>query len=355
MKSEAMKGSRIRIKPINVIGLFLILVALGYIFFWRPRSGPEESKRVDLNQLLLTAVQAAERGGLEVVAVRQSSSLVQSSKGKTKEGLNDPLTEGDMRSHRVMSSVLRERFPDVNFISEEHDEATASSLQTLSGKHLAMTRTSEVQVRKELLNLTPSAVFVSDPADLTIWIDPLDATYEYSMNLTEYVTTMVCVAYHDKPLLGVIHRPFHQETYWGWVGTGVSTSVKQARDKAAVDPDTPKVIVSMSHKGAVEQVVHEAAPEAKVIDGAGAGYKVFKVLDNTAQAYVHTTAIKKWDICAGNAILDAVGGVMTTLTGKMLDYSSQKDPKNLDGLLAAATPSRHEEYLKKLSPKLVNH
>ena len=42
--------------------------------------------------------------------------------------------------------------------------------------------------------------------------------------------------------------------------------------------------------------------------------------DGTAQAYVHTTLIKKWDICPGDAILRHYGGKMTRLNGDTITY-----------------------------------
>ena len=41
-------------------------------------------------------------------------------------------------------------------------------------------------------------------------------------------------------------------------------------------------------------------------------------------AYVHVTKIKKWDICAGDAILRALGGKLTDLDGKEVDYRHVK-------------------------------
>lgn len=62
-----------------------------------------------------------------------------------------------------------------------------------------------------------------------------------------------------------------------------------------------------------------------------------------ADAYLHITAIKKWDICAGNAILKAVNGVMTTKHNKKIDYTDETNVVNEDGLIA--TLDDHSSYL----------
>lgn len=67
-----------------------------------------------------------------------------------------------------------------------------------------------------------------------------------------------------------------------------------------------------------------------------------------AAAYLHVTDIKKWDICAGNAIINFLGGKMTTLSNEVLYYSSEDDIINKNGLLA--TMEKHELYLEKIKP-----
>lgn len=51
---------------------------------------------------------------------------------------------------------------------------------------------------------------------------------------------------------------------------------------------------------------------------------------------MHKTAIKKWDTCAGDALLRSVGGLMLDLDGDTLSYQPNGDFVFRKGLLAAA-------------------
>lgn len=86
------------------------------------------------------------------------------------------------------------------------------------------------------------------------------------------------------------------------------------------------------------------------------GYKVLSLLDVTgnekqeaADVYIHVTYIKKWDICAGNAILNALGGQMTNLKGEKIIYTGQDG--NEGGLLASIGMD-HNALVEKLASKI---
>ncbi|CAL8102855.1 unnamed protein product [Orchesella dallaii] len=306
--------------------------------------------KVSLRKLLSAAIDIAKRGGIEVVDVRKSSAtLDETIKGKTKEGVKDSATAGDFRSHRVMYYSLRKTFPGIKVISEEHDPSS-----DIGDVILASTVNEEVEQY-----MKGDQVVKAD--DVTVWIDPLDATKEYTENLLDYVTTMVGVALKGKPILGVIHRPFQDETYWAVVDHGHSPNIQLSSDISDIKPKenkTPdktaspfKIIVSRSHKGDVEEktakVLGKETPLQLEI-AAGAGYKVLEVVKGNVDVYVHVTAIKKWDLCAGNAILAALGGTMTTVNGDLIDYSGHTEPLNSRGILGYLHDSELIKKLKKM-------
>lgn len=195
-----------------------------------------------------------------------------------------------------------------------------------------------------------------------MWIDPLDATQEYvegkeKPSLLGYVTVMICIAVRGIPIAGIINQPFSENsqgvTKWAWLTHGISDTLKAATmDKYASKDVT--VTYSRSHAGEVAKLADSAFKNKgfKLVheQAAGSGYKALQVVERKSNLYLHSTAIKKWDICAGNAILNTVGGKMTTLKGQEIDYSFNGSSLNKDGLVVAMTESTHshQKYLEML-------
>jgi len=341
------------VKP-SPLGLAIAAGACLLLFFWFSASPARQdvpANMVSMNELLSIAIQAAENGGDKVkyIADNKDKGFGQQSKGNTAEGVDDPLTLGDQYSHEAIVGTIRKAYGDSVFIySEEKDshhmdlEHIAEPAYKLSSKASAAINHDDELVNKD---------------DVTIWVDPLDATKEYTetlndpnMHLFNYVTTMVCVAVKGEPVIGVIHKPFRDDilrTVWAWSGHGSNIQDKSNEHSG----NDGVVIVSRSHKGDVESVIQKYVPGGKVIGAGGAGYKVEELFgypsDNddktTPVAYVHTTLIKKWDICAGNAVLNHFGGKMTKLSGDNINYHKDLDPKNTGGLVAAL--HNHETVL----------
>jgi inositol monophosphatase 3 len=65
----------------------------------------------NVKQILIAAIELAEKGGQQVFEVRQSADLIVQSKGKTLEGANNPVTKADYNSHCIMYFGLKKLFP----------------------------------------------------------------------------------------------------------------------------------------------------------------------------------------------------------------------------------------------------
>lgn len=329
----------IRLSPLGVAVFCLLGIGVIYHLYAGVISSRINSLRrkqnVDLREMLALSIEAAVEGGREVKRIRDENVLEERSKGKTKEGASEKLTMGDLNSHRKMYYLFKNTFPFLRVNSEEHDDVKGEP--NVWSHEIPTDVEQKVKESKEVA------------ADrITVWIDPLDATQEYTENLNKYVTTMVCVAVDGEPVIGVIHKPFTGHTAWALVGDAANVA-----PRAEYSMNAPKFIVSRSHAGRVKHFVEEAfGNSTAILSAGGAGYKVLALLEppdsehEEADVYIHTTFIKKWDICAGNAILKALGGHMTTLKGQEIDYSGSE--KNEGGLLASINMD-HKTLVERLA------
>ncbi|XP_046353426.1 inositol monophosphatase 3-like [Haliotis rufescens] len=327
----------VRLNPVGLAVGVAVIISIFFYIFGLPGLFRQE-QRISMKEILSVSVELARRGGSRVKSIVEAKNGLEAQvKGKTKEGAKEMLTQGDLQSHKAIFYGFEKAFPGLRVLSEEHDTEPVD-LNTIPSVNKELEEVMDIVLSDQSIPMN----------SIAIWIDPLDATQEYTEALYQYVTTMVCVVVNGEPRIGVIHRPFSDETVWAWVGYGHSTNLKKA-ENVKYDTKKKKIIVSRSHKGTVEDVAREAFGEdTEVIGAGGAGYKVLEVIKGNVNAYTHVTLIKKWDICAGNAIISAMDGKMTTLEGNIIDYSPFNDYKNDKGLLA--TLYDHFDYLEKLAP-----
>ena len=255
---------------------FLVLVFILYT----GRSGYVE-ETVRISELIAASIHLAEKSGAKIVEIRKlnNDEIGQLSKGLTKEGMDEYVTLGDQMSHEIITSGLRAAWPNLAYKSEEKDYAV-SKVPPPKRHH---SEVSAIARRDESVAIN----------HVTVWIDPLDATQEYTEGATEpdllkYVTVMLCIAVDGKPIAGVIHEPYAVDiktgtqgvTKWGWVGHGVSRSLQRDISSASKDGETARVIASRSHPGDVFRVAETSLKGYKTVQemvAAGAGYKALQV------------------------------------------------------------------------------
>lgn len=165
----------------------------------------------------------------------------------------------------------------------------------------------------------------------------------YTSGLYDHVTVLIGISMNGKPVAGVIHQPFygyekqHQgleigRTMWGVRGLGTFGF-------SHIPPPAGRRVItttrSHSNKTVVEAI--EAMKPDEILKVGGAGYKVLLLLEGRADAYVFASAgCKRWDTCACEALLEAVGGTLTDICGEHIKYDSQAvSYVNQTGVLAS--------------------
>ena len=67
----------------------------------------------------------------------------------------------------------------------------------------------EATEQHELKDTLPKSLLNAALNEFTVWVDPLDATKEYSEGFLDHVTVLVGIALGKKAVAGVIHQPFY--------------------------------------------------------------------------------------------------------------------------------------------------
>lgn len=355
---------RLNLKNIFVflIGSFFLYL---FILIWFAKD-PFPPIDVELRDLVSYIVLATEMGGIAISRIYSETNngkmQIYEKRVRMDVGRPELLTRADLISNALMLELLR-RFPLLKVVTEE-------KFVKINNRETDPYRADNYELWMGLRELISSLPSWRIPLGrIVIWIDPLDGTQEFTEGLTEYLTVMACIAIDGKPFVGAIHSPFNNETILGMVDNGVFSSKdgRLMKHHYHTKKQNYKVLISRSHAGNISRVMENEFrgenPAYYIEPAGGAGYKTLRLIRHTADLYVHITAIKKWDICACDAIAKAAGGALLSLgDGLPVDYSVKFnehfgksgenikfDPIHKDGILMALdAPYSSYERLKRL-------
>lgn len=173
-----------------------------------------------------------------------------------------------------------------------------------------------------------------------VWcVDPLDGTKEFIKKNGEFVINIGLIE-DGKPIYGLIASPVNQQIILGNKESGAyQTSYADAMNPEKwrkLDPlsdvNSPvHIIASRSHYSGnllkLADYIESSYGEIRST-AMGSALKFFELVNGTADVYPRFAPTMEWDIAAGQAIYEALGGeVIQVDTGKPLVYN-KKDLKN---------------------------
>jgi myo-inositol-1(or 4)-monophosphatase len=241
------------------------------------------------------------------------------------------VTEAGELARRYFRHVTPERKPDRTLVTEA-DRAVEEFLV------------------QGLRRLAPAARILGEEfgvaghpdAPQTITVDPIDGTAAFVAGLPTWCVTLGLVS-EGRALGGVTHLPTTGETYLAEHGHAFwNGRVIAAGPRPVAEGDRFIVADSGFHRSGIARF------PGKVRSLGSTAYHMALVVRGAAvAAFLGRPHI--WDIAAGAALLDAIGGDLCTRSGAPVDLGSLLGGERVAAPLVAAAPGMRDEILAMLS------
>ena len=261
-------------------------------------SVPGES--ADEATLLEGMVAAALSAGTEVMAIYGRDFSVDAKDDAS------PVTEADRRAEIIILAALARIAPGIPVVAEE---ACCGGV-------------------------------IPDVVSRFFLVDPVDGTREFVSRNGEF-TVNIALIEAGVPIAGVVYAPARDILFAGRLGAGAEEMrieagrIAERRAVAVAQPAAPlRIVASRSHRTSQTDAFIERYPGASIVP-AGSSLKFCLIASGRADLYPRFGPTMQWDTAAGDAVLRAAGGMVTTPEGEPLVYG----PKSGVGLDTYRNPS----------------
>lgn len=265
-------------------------------------------------KLIRRLSELAETAGRATLEVREQGFRVTDKIDKS------PVTEADLRAHHILFEGISALTPDIPIISEEGGLAEFEQRRGWQRWYL---------------------------------VDPLDGTREYASGGTDF-TVNIALVEAGKSQLGVVHVPVTGETFVGAKGAalayvrGVDGVERDLGVRAQSSSNRLRVVASKSHRtAALESYLKHLEERFGEIEAVafGSSLKFCALADGRADLYPRLGPTSQWDTAAGQAVLEAAGGIVWAPDGTRFSYEARETFLNTDFLACADALRRADDFL----------
>lgn len=193
-------------------------------------------------------------------------------------------------------------------------------------------------VIEKLQQLTPTVPILSEEgakiplSERQHWqeywlIDPLDGTQQF-INRTDQFSVVIGLIQQNRPVLGVIHAPMLNKTYFAIDGQG---AFLQENGETRLLVSRPKTAESHCLCMAVgspltDKISHSVQPPYQInyIQYGSCSLKAGLVAEGKADGYIRLGETGEWDTAVPEVILRETGGKITDLMFQSLSYNQRE-------------------------------
>lgn len=204
---------------------------------------------------------------------------------------NSPLTKADLASHDIILDGLKVLNPELPVLSEESQKIPYEERKLWDRYWL---------------------------------VDPLDGTKEFIKRTGEF-TINIALIENGSPVLGVVHAPVFDATYFACRGFG---AFKQAGEGSRVKISAGdyrtgklKIVISRNHVGEMLKRMLSNISDGYESVSRGSSLKLCLVAEGAAHLYPRLWPTSEWDTAASQCVVEEAGGAVTDLDGNPLIYN----------------------------------
>ncbi len=171
-------------------------------------------------------------------------------------------------------------------------------------------------------------------------IDPIDGTKSFLTGRPLF-TTLISLVHKEQILVGLIDQPITKDR---WVaGKGIKTTFNNKKVRTREITNIKDAIIATTDPNLLSKKIlskfNKLVDMSKYVIYGGDAYN-YALLASGYIDIIIETGLKKHDFCALVNIVQEAGGIITNLSGEVLDYKSSGD------LVVCANLSIHKQVMK---------